>query len=466
MLQRNIQDTFNAAVGGFITVWFEGHEEEQAPTAMQVAIAEAKRAQDRQKSPKESSRDRRKHAKSRAELDNAKRPFSFRSDPVNLAFGGIKAWGDVAAVAVRPQDQLPIRVVCLALPSLTQSFCCSLLHCMQEERGYTRWDDASKAKAPAVLHAAPDAGRRVADDDETHENQTTDTVYKLPSEELCTQCKLVHPTKPKENIMGKMVFDGLCDYCSGRMLPPKRKASRMPGIPSAGRKKPEDTGENPWALPAHEAEQFRSVSALSGAKNSLQNIVPNGRRSGSVSPTQMSSDMVSASLPGAVAAKPRLGHLAGAGRPPPRSTAQGGPKDKLSRTMANWGDGPQVGIERGFPANWPSAYPDIGLPFTSAALVSKAAVISKLTDPQLYTGTHRHRFDKDGKGRGILGRDYVAKGDGSVQGRRGAHEALCLRQVRTPNASRRRVPTIHTSRESRWASLTDTSDDATHLITQ
>ena len=108
MLQRNIQDTFNAAVGGFITVWFEGHEEEQAPTAMQVAIAETKRAQDRQKSPTESSRDRRKHGKSRAELDNAKRPFSFRSDPVNLAFGGIKAWGDVAAVAVRPQHQLPI----------------------------------------------------------------------------------------------------------------------------------------------------------------------------------------------------------------------------------------------------------------------------------------------------------------------------------------------------------------------
>ena len=337
---------------------------------------------------------------------------------------------------------------------------------MQEERGYTRWNDASKAKVPTVLHAVPDAGRRVADDDETHENQATDAVYKLPSEELCKQCKLVHPTPPKENVMGKRVFDGLCDHCSGRMLPPKRKASRMPGIPSAGRKKQEDAGENPWALPAHEAEQFRSVSALSGAENSVHNIVRNGRRSGSVSPTQMSSNMISSSLLGANAAKPRLGHLAGAGRPPPRSTAQGGPKDKLSRTMANWGDGPQVGVEKGFPANWPSAYPDIGLPFTSAAPVSKAAVISKLTDPQLYTGTHRHRFDQDGKGRGILGRDYVAKGEGSVQGRRGAHEALCLRQVRSPNASRRCVAITHTRLVNSWARLTDTSDDATHLITQ
>ncbi len=99
--QRDIQDTYNAAVGGFLTIWFEAHEEKQELTVLQGAIAEAKRLQNRQRSPEESSRDRRKKGKSRAELDAAKRPFSFRTDPVNLAFGEIKTWEDVATVAVR-----------------------------------------------------------------------------------------------------------------------------------------------------------------------------------------------------------------------------------------------------------------------------------------------------------------------------------------------------------------------------
>lgn len=295
--------------------------------------------------------------------------------------------------------------------------------CIQEQRGFRPWDEVSKPKTPTVLHAAPDEGRRVLNDDEPHETQTADVAYVPPSEKLCKQCKLVHPTPPKENIMGKMEFDSLCDHCGGRVLRPKRKVSRMAGIPSAGRKKQEDTAENPWALPAHEAVHFRSVSAMDTTTVSAKKVVRNGRRSGSVSPTRMSNDVTAT-------AKPRLGQVAAAGRPPPRSTAQGGPKDKLSRTMANWGGGPQVGVEKGFPVNWPSAFPDIGLPFTSDEPISKGAVISKLTDPQLYTGTHRHRFDQDGKGRGLAGRDYVAKGEGSVQGRRGAHQALCLRQVR------------------------------------
>lgn len=73
---------------------------------MQVAISQAKQAQNRQSfSPKESSQGRRKNGKSRAELDNAKRPFSFRTDPVNLAFGDIKAWEHVGTVAVRERLQ-------------------------------------------------------------------------------------------------------------------------------------------------------------------------------------------------------------------------------------------------------------------------------------------------------------------------------------------------------------------------
>lgn len=290
----------------------------------------------------------------------------------------------------------------------------------------------SELENPVVVQAAPDDGKRVwlDDDVKVNESETTDTDYVPPSEkELCKQCKLVHPTPPKENVMGKMEFDGFCDHCAGRVIPPKRKVSRMATIPSAGRKKQEDTAENPWILPAHEAQQFRAVSSMGIAEHPGQNVVRNGRRSGSVSPSRTQSDADSTSPSRASAAKPRLGQVA-ADRPPPRSTAQGGPKDKLSRTMANWGGGPQVGVEKGYPANWPSAYPDIGLPFTSDEPVSKAAVISKLTDHQLYTGTHRHRFDRDGKGRGLAGRDYVAKGEGSMQGRRGAHQALCLRQVR------------------------------------
>ena len=32
-------------------------------------------------------------------------------------------------------------------------------------------------------------------------------------------------------------------------------------------------------------------------------------------------------------------------------------------------------------------------------------IVARLTDTSKYTGTHKHRFDDDGKGRGILGRD-------------------------------------------------------------
>lgn len=32
-------------------------------------------------------------------------------------------------------------------------------------------------------------------------------------------------------------------------------------------------------------------------------------------------------------------------------------------------------------------------------------IVSRLTDTSKYTGTHKHRFDDDGKGRGLAGRD-------------------------------------------------------------
>ena len=36
-----------------------------------------------------------------------------------------------------------------------------------------------------------------------------------------------------------------------------------------------------------------------------------------------------------------------------------------------------------------------------------------MTDHTKYTGTHKHRFGDDGKGRGLEGRDSVAKGAGN-----------------------------------------------------
>ena len=34
----------------------------------------------------------------------------------------------------------------------------------------------------------------------------------------------------------------------------------------------------------------------------------------------------------------------------------------------------------------------------------KPNIFDKLTDPKLYTGAHKERFDKDGKGKGLAGR--------------------------------------------------------------
>ena len=43
---------------------------------------------------------------------------------------------------------------------------------------------------------------------------------------------------------------------------------------------------------------------------------------------------------------------------------------------------------------------------------SRGAVFDHLTDPRLYTGHHKHRFDKEGRGKGLAGRDSTAKGAG------------------------------------------------------
>ena len=37
-----------------------------------------------------------------------------------------------------------------------------------------------------------------------------------------------------------------------------------------------------------------------------------------------------------------------------------------------------------------------------------------MTDTSAYTGTHKERFDEEGKGKGLEGRDYTPKGPGAV----------------------------------------------------
>ncbi len=52
-------------------------------------------------------------------------------------------------------------------------------------------------------------------------------------------------------------------------------------------------------------------------------------------------------------------------------------------------------------------------PAKKPAAGSKGGIFDRLTDPSNYHGTHKHRFDGDGHGRGMSGRDSVSKGAGS-----------------------------------------------------
>lgn len=45
-----------------------------------------------------------------------------------------------------------------------------------------------------------------------------------------------------------------------------------------------------------------------------------------------------------------------------------------------------------------------------------AVTVQRLTDTTKYTGSHKERFDKSGKGKGIAGRKDVVKHEGYVSG--------------------------------------------------
>ena len=53
-------------------------------------------------------------------------------------------------------------------------------------------------------------------------------------------------------------------------------------------------------------------------------------------------------------------------------------------------------------------------PKSSGTKAASGGVVGKLTDTSQYTGAHKERFDASGRGRGLDGRDRVAKGYGST----------------------------------------------------
>jgi hypothetical protein len=49
------------------------------------------------------------------------------------------------------------------------------------------------------------------------------------------------------------------------------------------------------------------------------------------------------------------------------------------------------------------------------------SVYDRLTDHKLYAGTHKHRFDEHGNGKGLMGRDSPTKGSGTIANYRGGN---------------------------------------------
>ena len=45
---------------------------------------------------------------------------------------------------------------------------------------------------------------------------------------------------------------------------------------------------------------------------------------------------------------------------------------------------------------------------------SDSPVVARMTDASKYTGSHKLRFDEEGKGKGMAGRDSPAKGKGKT----------------------------------------------------
>ena len=53
-------------------------------------------------------------------------------------------------------------------------------------------------------------------------------------------------------------------------------------------------------------------------------------------------------------------------------------------------------------------------PLSSGTRADGDAALAHFTDWTRYTGAHKHRFDEAGRGKGLAGRDSIAKGHGRV----------------------------------------------------
>jgi hypothetical protein len=57
--------------------------------------------------------------------------------------------------------------------------------------------------------------------------------------------------------------------------------------------------------------------------------------------------------------------------------------------------------------------PPRSTPQQESGQLGRASIFERLTDPRDFTGHHRHRFDEQGNGLGLAGRDYIPRGLGS-----------------------------------------------------
>ena len=50
----------------------------------------------------------------------------------------------------------------------------------------------------------------------------------------------------------------------------------------------------------------------------------------------------------------------------------------------------------------------------SQPVIPKGSIFEKLTDSSQYTGSHKERFDEQGQGKGLAGRDFTPTGGGTT----------------------------------------------------
>ena len=53
-------------------------------------------------------------------------------------------------------------------------------------------------------------------------------------------------------------------------------------------------------------------------------------------------------------------------------------------------------------------------PAPSQPVIPKGSIFEKLTDSSQYTGSHKERFDEQGQGKGLAGRDFTPTGGGTT----------------------------------------------------